>query len=36
MNIFDNIKEKANILDKYFASVFTKELDGDFICLDDK
>ena len=35
-NLIDNSKEKANILNKYFASVFTKEPDGDFISLEDK
>ena len=35
-NLIDNSKENANIINKYFASVFTKEPDGDFISLKDK
>ena len=35
-NLIDNSKEKANILNTYFASVFTKEPDGDFISLEEK
>ena len=35
-NFIDNSKEKANIWNKYFASVFTKEPDGDFISLEEK
>ena len=33
-NLIDNSKERANILNKYFASVLTNEPDGDFISLE--
>ena len=35
-NLIDNSKEKANILNQYFASVFTNEPDGEFVRLEEK
>ena len=35
-NQIDNRKEKANILNQYFASVFTNEPDGEFVRLEEK